>query len=31
MKLYFVRHGETDSNRDGIMQGQSINQKLNDR
>ena len=31
MKLYFVRHGETDSNRDGIMQGQSINQQLNDR
>lgn len=29
MKIYLVRHGETDYNKDGIMQGQKINIDLN--
>lgn len=30
MKIYLVRHGETDYNKDGIMQGQKMNIDLND-
>lgn len=29
MKIYLVRHGETDNNMNGIMQGQSANLQLN--
>ena len=29
MKIYLVRHGETDANKDKIMQGQSQNLQLN--
>ena len=29
MKLYLVRHGETDANKDGIMQGRGLNYDLN--
>lgn len=29
MKLYLVRHGETDANKDGIMQGVGLNYDLN--
>ena len=30
MKIYLVRHGETDANKNKIMQGQSQNLQLND-
>lgn len=30
MKIYLVRHGETDANKNGIMQGQSQNLQLNE-
>jgi len=30
VRVYFVRHGETDANRAGIIQGQ-MNTPLNDR
>ena len=29
MKLYLVRHGQTDANKEHVMQGQSINLQLN--
>lgn len=31
MKIYLVRHAETDANRNGIMQGQSENLQINDK
>ena len=31
MKIYLVRHAETDENTSGIMQGRSINSRLNRR
>ena len=31
MKIILVRHGETEANYDGIMQGQMLNYSLNDR
>lgn len=30
-RLYFIRHGETDSNAKGVLQGRGINDSLNDR
>lgn len=30
MKIYLVRHGETDANKNGILQGQGLNYQLND-
>ena len=30
MKIYLVRHGETDANKNGIMQGQNQNLQLNE-
>lgn len=30
-RLYFIRHGETDSNALGVLQGSGTNSSLNDR
>ena len=30
MKLYLIRHGETDYNRQGIVQGGGVDSSLND-